>query len=173
MFHPGRFCPKCHAAVKHFTSSGSLSSITPFSWQPHNEQLCQACVIYSVKAKGGRPKKRKQNGRPKTITSVQDVMSLDDKNLIPPHVEKTMSHLLAIKVKQSTLAHNTIQVHSGGPQPLTLTPISIARKDSCRVTRKALRCRSKQKKQIVGLISGSNDAAIASQTSHSVKSFDA
>ena len=29
--HPGRFCPKCHAAVKHFTSRGSLSSITPFS----------------------------------------------------------------------------------------------------------------------------------------------
>ena len=97
-------------------------------------------------------------------------MSLDGKNPIPPHVEKMMSHLLAIKVKQSTLANNTIQVQSGGPQPLTLTPISIARKDSCSVT---LRCRSKQTKQIIGLISGSNDAAIASQTSHLVKSFDA
>ena len=106
--HPGIFCPKCHAAVKHFTCRGSLSSITPFSWQPHNEQFCQACGIYSVKAKGGRPKKRQQNGRPKTITSVQDVMSLDDKNPIPPHVEKMMSHLLAMKVKHSTLANNTI-----------------------------------------------------------------
>ena len=46
--HPGRFCPKCHAAVKHFTSRGNLSSITRFSWQPHNEQFCQVCVIYSV-----------------------------------------------------------------------------------------------------------------------------
>ena len=130
--------------MKHFTSRGSLSSITPFSWQPRDEQFCQACVIYSVKTKAGQPIKRKQNGRRKTITSVQDVMSLDGKNLIPPHVEKMMSHLLAIKVKQSTLANNTIQVQSGGPQPLTLTPISIARKYSCSVTRKTLRCKSKQ-----------------------------
>ena len=171
--HPGRFCPKCHAAVKHFTSRGSCSTMTPFSWEPHNEQSSKACILRCVKAKGGRPKKRKRIGRPTTITSVEDVMSLDDKKPIPPHVEKMMSHLLAIKVKQSTLPNNTIQVESGGPQPLTLTPISVAKNDSCNVTQKTLRSRSQQVKEIIGLISGPNDEAIASQTSHIVSSFDA
>ena len=106
--HPGRFCPKCHAAVKHFTSRGSLFPITPIFPGSLIMNNSVKLALYVLSKQNDWPKKHKPNGR--------HVMSLDGKNLIPPCVKKMLSHLIAIKVKQSTLANNTIQVQSVGPQ---------------------------------------------------------
>ena len=63
-----------------------------------------------------------------------DVYSIDVSKPIPPAVEKMISHVIAIKMGESD--YNIIQFKSGGPQPLTLTLITVARKESRAVTKR-------------------------------------
>ena len=49
-------------------------------------------------------------------------------------VEKMVSHVIAIKMGESD--YNIIQFKSGGPQTLTLTLITVARKESHAVTKR-------------------------------------
>ena len=43
------------------------------------------------------------------------MMRLDSVKQIPPSVEKAIPHLFSLKVKNSTLPNNSIQISSGGP----------------------------------------------------------
>ena len=64
------------------------------------------------------------------------MMKLDSVKQIPPSVEKAISHVINLKVKNSTLSNNSIQISSGGPQTLTLIPIAVARKELQEVTKR-------------------------------------
>ena len=73
-------------------------------------------------------------------------MELDPRKPFPASANTALSHLINIKMKNSKLPNNTIQIESGGPQPVTLTPISFPRKDSQNVTKRTLLNRRKQTK---------------------------
>ena len=99
-------------------------------------------------------------------------MKLDSVKQIPPSVEKAISHVINLKVKNSTLPNNSIQIRSGGHQPLILTPIAVARKESQEVTKRTLRLRTRQSKELLETISGKSTQATSTQASHLVQSFD-
>lgn len=58
-------------------------------------------------------------------------------------------------------------------QPLTLTPISIPRKDSTDISDRSLLNRNNTAKNLIKLISGESDAAFVTQTRSLVRSLDA
>ena len=68
--------------------------------------------------------------------------------------------LVLIKLQQSASENKkTIQIQSGGPQPITLTPVTVARKESQNVSKRTLIARTKQTKEVMKLISGSSAEA--------------
>ena len=82
-------------------------------------------------------------------------MKLDCRKRIPPSVEKAISRVISLKVKHSQLPNNSIQINSGGPQPLTLSMIAVvARKESQDVTKRTVRSLTKQSKELLEMISG-------------------
>ena len=81
-----------------------------------------------------------------------------------------VSHVIAIKMGQSV--NNIIQFKSGDPQPLTLAPITVSRKESYIVTKRTLRSRTTKSKEVLQMISGKSNEAIRTQTSHLIKSVD-
>ena len=81
-----------------------------------------------------------------------------------------VSHIIAIKMEQSV--NKTIQFKSGGPHPLTLASISVARKESHTDTKRPLRARTTQSKELLQIISEGSNNAIAAQTTHMIKSVD-
>ena len=143
--HPANFCSRCHAAAWHKIKTGSATMLPHITWSPHNENNCHLCM----KTKGGRPKKLKRKGRPKSVLNVEDIMSLDESTLIPPSIEKAVSHVISIKMKQSLLPNKSIEIVTGGSQNMTLTPITIARKESHSITSRTLRARTKQTTDIM------------------------
>ena len=84
-----------------------------------------------------------------------------------------MSFVLTIKMKQSDLPNNTVKAGYIGPQPLTVTPIAVPRKDSQEVSKRTLSSRTKQSKEIIQMISGSSSEELTTQTFYVVKSFNA
>ena len=84
------------------------------------------------------------------------MMKLDCTKPIPPSVEKAISRVISLKVKHSQLPNNSIQINSGGPQPLTLTTIAVPRKESRDVTNRTVRSRTKQSKELLEMISGNS-----------------
>ena len=97
-------------------------------------------------------------------------MSLDGSKPIPVAVMKAVSHIVNIEVKNSILPNNSIQLSSGGPQPSTLTPIPVARKESQMVSKRTLR--TKQTTTVMKMIAGNSIEATTTQTAHMVKSMD-
>ena len=171
--HPKQFCTKCKNIVKNCKKRNTVSKLTPITWSPHQLENCEACHLASVKTVGGRPKKDTHaGGRPKQIRTVDDILSLDSTKPIPDSVEKAMSHVLAIKLEQSKLLNKSVQFKTGGPQPLTLTPITVPRTESNRACKRSISNRSKQLKDIICLSSGDGNESFTTQTAHIVKTVD-
>ena len=55
------------------------------------------------------------------------MMKLDPRKPIPPKIEEAVANVINMKMKNSSLPNNSIQLNTGGSQPLTLTLISVAR----------------------------------------------
>ena len=72
LVHPPFFCNVCYVTAKRISqSSQHRTSIIPVEWVPHSDEGCLVC---DVRSKGGRPKKRKSDGRPTLLC--QHVMSV-------------------------------------------------------------------------------------------------
>ena len=95
------------------------------------------------------------------MITVDVILKLDPSKPVPSSVVKALSYVLTIKMNQSDLPNNTVRLATSGPQPLTVTPIAVARKDSQEVLKRTLSSRTKQSKEII------------TQTSHVVKRFNA
>ena len=152
--HPPRFCLKCYAIMTNSVGRKGNTSVTPTVWLPHISGSCSTCTSRRIKAKGGRPKKRKKTGggRPRSIPNVQDILKLDFSKPIPANIEKAVSHVIAIKLKQSEMPNNTINFATAGSSPLTLTPITVPRKESNDASNRTLRNRTKSSKEIISLL---------------------
>ena len=100
------------------------------------------------------------------------MMKLDPRKPIPPKIKEAVANVIYMKMKNPSLPNNSIQLNTGGSEPLTLTPISVARKDSDVIVKRTLRARTKQSKDVLQMISGKSEEATAMQTSHLVQSFD-
>ena len=83
-----------------------------------------------------------------------------------------MLHLLTIKMDQSKLLNKSVQFSTGGPQPLTLTPVTVPRKESDCASKRTKYDRSKRIRDYIRLSSGDGDEAFTTQTAHVVKSLD-
>ena len=77
-----------------------------------------------------------------------------------------------MKMAASTLANNSIQLKTKGPQPITLTPIVMPRKDSQEIASRTLQKRTNQTKSIVKMIAGRSDDVFSVQTANLVKSVN-
>ena len=126
---------------------------------------CGTCKLASTNLRGGRPKKGTSHAcGPKTVKTFEDVMKLDP--------SKPICHVISIKMKQSTLLNNSVQFSSGGPQPLTLTPVQVPRKETQVASKRTTYTRTKQSTDIIKLIAGDSPDAFAAQTAAVVKSVD-
>ena len=113
---PKNFCNKCYSIIKNWKNGVQVNTAT-YKWKAHSEK-CDVCSHFQLKSKGGRSKKVKRMGRPRSLsnTTLEDVMSLDPNQIIPANIEKCMTHLVSIKMKQSTLPNSTIQLKTKRPQ---------------------------------------------------------
>ena len=114
-------------------------------WTKYSNNECTVCIKQNH---GGRPPKvRKHSGRPKAAVSiaVEDLINWDPSKRVTPEIDKAVSKIFHVKMKQSGSKDNLVTVDSGGPQPLTYAPITVARKQSSRT----VRCRSKQNKELM------------------------
>ena len=73
------------------------------------------------KSKGGRPIKQKKGGRPKKSVepkkmTLEDIMNLSPSKPVPRIIEQCVTHVVNIKMKQSILPNQTIQLPTKGPQ---------------------------------------------------------
>ena len=128
--HPVNFCTtKCYYKIDNFKRQQVKSPFQTLVWVPHDMKGCGTCKLGNTNLRGGRPKKGTSHaGRPKTVKTFEDVMELDPSKPIPPSLDKAICHVISIKMKQSTLLNNSVQFSSGGPQPLTLSPMQAPRK---------------------------------------------
>lgn len=67
--HPKSFCTNCLESMKQHedrlrANIRYLCTLSPKQWLPHEDDSCATCQLHDVRAKGGRPKKGKQLGRP-------------------------------------------------------------------------------------------------------------
>ena len=117
------FCSRCHASLGH-TERGSVTTVKIAVWVSHTNN----CNLCHMRSKGGRPKKVCKSGGGKKITSmsISDIKEWDGTKLLPVEVESAFQHYLAVKIIKSTLPCKSIQVDTGGPQKLTLAPITVA-----------------------------------------------
>ena len=121
--HPELFCHKCYSSLLHFEKRGAKINVTLSSWELHSEKECSTCSRVTSQSKGGRPPKKPKTGRPKQIVNEQQgtintsaILNLTPSKTIPPEVERIVSHVVNIKMKQSSLPNNTIQLPTKGPQ---------------------------------------------------------
>ena len=115
------------------------------------------------------------SGRRKAAESitVEDLINWDPSKRVTPEIDKAVSKIFQVKMKQSgIIKDNLVTVDSGGPQPLTFAPITVARKQSDKVSSRTVRSRSKQNKELMAITSGDSVEAVSTQTSHLVKSLD-
>ena len=73
------------------------------------------------KSKGGRQVKSKKEGRPKKPIEAkqmtpEEILKLSPSKPIPGIIEEFIAHVVNIKMKQSTLPNQTIQLPTKGPQ---------------------------------------------------------
>ena len=131
---PSSFCNTCYSRVK------NSSKFTPKVWFPHEGPDCTTCCHYNMKKKGGRPKKIKNRGgrpkqqvevSPKTMTLTEIMMNLSPSKPVHPELEKCVSAVLSIKMKQSILPNNTVQLPTKGPQVKFYKIIIINKRDMC------------------------------------------
>ena len=106
------------------------------------------------------------------LKTFEDVMQLDPHKPIPPSLDKAICHVISIKMKQSTLLNNSVQFNSGGPQPLTLAPVQVPRKEIQVASKRTIYNRTKQSTDIIKLIAGNSPDAFAAQTAAVVKGVD-
>ena len=69
--------------------------------------------------------------------------------------------MMSIKMANSNLPNNSVQIKTEGLQPITLTPVSIPRKDSQIVAPNTLRKRTKSTKSVIRMIAGEIDEAFS------------
>ena len=150
----------------------TVTTTIAVTWSSHHTEKCATCLRACKQVVGGRPKKHVQPGKLKTVKTIEDVYQIDPSKPIPPHVEKMMSHLLTIKMDQSKLLNKSVQFSRGGPQPLTLTPVTLPRKESDCASKRTKYDRSKRIRDYIRLSSGDGDEAFTTQTAHVVKSLD-
>ena len=141
---------------------------------------CGTCKLASANLRGGRPKKGTSHaGRPKTVKTFEDVMELDPSKPIPPSMNKAICHVISIKMKQSTLLTNSVQLSSGGPA-IHVSPSASGtkrnpdsfEKDNIQ-SNKAKYCnQTKQSTDIIKLIADDSPDAFAAQTAAVAKSVE-
>ena len=170
--HPSRFCFTCYVGILNFKKRGTAPVRKVVSnWEPHSKN-CSTSEIRVVKSKGGRPAKKGKytgSGRPKSVVDIRDVMKLDVNSTIPTSLQKAASHIMALTVKKSP--NQLIEINSGGPNPMTLVPITVGRKESQIVSKRTLRARTQQISKFTNLVAGGSREGIVAQTAHIVKSF--
>ena len=172
--HPVLFCTKCFYKIDNFHRQQVKSKFQPLVWLPHDIMAgCGTCKLANTKLRGGRTKKGKSNvGRPQTVKTFEDVMSLDPSKPIPPSLDKAVCYIISIKMKQSTLLNKSVQFSNGGPQPITLTPVQVPRKEAQVASKRTIYNRTKQSTNIIKLISGDSPDAFAAQTAAIVENVD-
>ena len=93
-----------------------------------------------MKKKSGRPKKNKNRGgipkqqveeSPKIMTLTEIMMNLIPSKPVHPELEKCVSAVLRIKMKQSILPNNTVQLPTKGPQVKLYKIIILNKRDMC------------------------------------------
>ena len=176
LVHPSKFCNLCYCGIGNFLTRGKKPSVDIYFWGPRVTD-CLTCAIYKKKSTGGRPIKKKAPGGRRTETvaekmTVVDVMKLSACKPLPDNVEKMISHVMGIKMQQSALPNKSVELKTRGPQPVTLVPIGVPRKESTVASIRTLQARSKQSKGMIKMISGNTEESFLKQTSLIVKSFD-
>ena len=99
-------------------------------------------------------------------------MELDPSKPIPPSLDKSICHVISIKMKQSTFLNNSVQFSSGGPQPLTLAQVQAPRKEIQIALKRTIYNRTKQSTDIIKLIPDDSPDLFAAQTAAVAKSVD-
>ena len=129
------------------------------------------CGIRRPKSNAGRPAKRsKKTGRPHKVISVSDMMNVSSCRQITPEMEMAVADVLKVK-SQHDASSNVIQIKTGGSHPMTVAPVTVARKESHNVTPRTIRARSKRTKELMEIMVGSSSEVVAIQTSHIIKSY--
>ena len=111
--HPQKLCSRCHAAIGHFNQANLSVLRTPMIWTKHSNDECTVCI----KQNHGRPPKLpKHSGRPKAAVSitVEDLNNWDPSKRVTPEIDKAVSQIFHIKMKQSGSKDNLVTVDSGG-----------------------------------------------------------
>jgi hypothetical protein len=113
---PTSFCLKCYDSLSNYKVKGIKPMTTPLNWgKIKGEELL------ATKAKGGRPRKKKSLGRPKLTavtspTTLTDILKLSPSKPIPKIIEQCLSHVIHIKMLQSSMPNNSVQLATKGPQ---------------------------------------------------------
>ena len=145
LVHPSKFCNVCYCGIGNFLTRGKKPSVDIYFWGPHVTDCFNLCYLQK-KGAGGRPIKKKAPGGRRTETveekmTVVDVMKLGACK--PDNVEKMISHVMGIKMQQSALPNKSVELKTRGPQPVTLVPIVVPRKESTVASTRTLQARSK------------------------------
>jgi len=115
---PPSFCHVCYCKIKNFEKGGKVDKSIS-NWVPHTLP-CNTCNWKTLKVRklGRPPKKKTAAGRPKNTTNmtISDIMQLSPSKKLPSEIDRCISHVVGIKMKQSELANNTIQLGTDGPQ---------------------------------------------------------
>jgi hypothetical protein len=119
--HPPNFCRKCYSAVSNLERRGNSNRRELFHWTPHHTETCLTCT----KTNKERPKTNKSGVKKTTQTksfiSEADVANLSPSKPIPAKIAEFVSKVISIKIKQSTLPNNTVQLPTKGSQVSTHT----------------------------------------------------
>ena len=174
--HPPDFCNSCYVTLTNIEEKRIKTSMTPILWDKQTSEECTSCSIYARKAKGGRPKKRKSPGRPKNVIikevyTTQDILNHSPSKPLPKVMEECAYHIINIKMKNSDMPNQTIQFPTKGPQPLSVTPVTIPRKEFNSVSKRQIDRRTKASKELIQVLSGNTHQSVLSQTASLVKTF--
>ena len=122
----------------------------------------------ATRSKGGSPPKAKKRkgGRPSSVVNIDNIMELDPSKPLSDKHEQALAFILSIKASQSTGPQKLIEVKTGGPQPVTYAPVTVARRQ---VTPRTLRKHTKELKEHVKLVAGKSNEALLCQVLHIVK----
>ena len=141
----------CFAATGHQKTRGSTPLFSAVTWSPHST-ACSICVEMATQSQGGCPPKvkKRKGGRPSSVVNIANIMELDPSKPLSDKHEQALVFMLSIKASQSTGLQKLIEIKTGGPQPVTYAPVTVARKQSEEVTPRTLRTRTKELKEHVG-----------------------
>ena len=114
--HPQNFCQSCFSTMKNCEDRGTKTTKKSVFWK---EGIASSLALQ--KSKGGRPIKQKKGGRPKKSVepkkmTLEDIMNLSPSKPVPRIIEQCVTHVVNIKMKQSILPNQTIQLPTKGPQ---------------------------------------------------------